>query len=70
MPTTKVLDEGMADNDHAGAAVLLEATHRSQPCFQPAVVSLNAIVGVLPGAMPGGWDHLVEHDRVSRRLGR
>jgi hypothetical protein len=36
-----VLDEGMAEGDHPGVAVLPEAAHRSQSCLQPAVVAVG-----------------------------
>jgi hypothetical protein len=58
----------MPGDDHAGAAVLLEAAHRSQPCLQPAVVALDAVVGVAVGAMPGRWQPLLQHGRIHRRL--
>jgi hypothetical protein len=32
------------------------------------MVTLDAVVGVLLGAVPRGWDELVEHNRVGRRL--
>jgi hypothetical protein len=48
-----VLYERMPDDDHPGAAVLLEPSHRSQPRLEPAVVALNAVVGVPVGAVPG-----------------
>jgi hypothetical protein len=32
------------------------------------MVALDAVIGVLLGAVPRGWDELVEHDRVGRRL--
>jgi hypothetical protein len=51
-----------------GQAVLLEATHRTQPCLQPAVVALDPIVGMALGAMPRRWRQLLQHGRVHRRL--
>ncbi len=41
MPSPEVLDEGMPGDDYPGAAVLLQPTHRTQPRFQPAVISLD-----------------------------
>jgi hypothetical protein len=35
--------------------------HRSQPVFQPAVISLDRIVGVLLDMVPRRRDELVEH---------
>ena len=37
----KVLDERVPRDDHPGAAVLLEPSHRSQPRLQAAVVGLD-----------------------------
>ena len=48
-----VLHERMAGNDDSGATVLLESSHRSQPCLQAAVIGLDPVVGVLLGAVPG-----------------
>jgi hypothetical protein len=45
-----VLDEGVAREDHPGAAVL--SAHRPQPRLQAAVIALDAVVGVLVGSMP------------------
>jgi hypothetical protein len=49
----------MPGDDHHGTAVLLEAAHRSQPRLQPAVVALDAVVGVAVGAMPRRWQPLL-----------
>src|SRR6266536_3933466 len=57
----------MADNNHSGVPVLLEATHRPQPRLQPAMVGLNPVAGVPRGAMPGGWQQVLEHCRIRRR---
>jgi hypothetical protein len=50
-----------------GAAVLLQASHRSQPRLQSAMVSLNPIVAMLLSGVPGRRQQLVEHHRVDRR---
>jgi hypothetical protein len=55
--------------DHdPGAVVLLERAHRTQPRLEAAVVALDAVVGVLPGAMPGRREQLTQHRRVRHRL--
>ncbi len=54
--------------DCSGVAVLLEAAHRAQPCLQPAVISFDAVVGVLLGAVPRRRQQLVEHGGVGRCL--
>jgi len=68
LPSPHVLDEGMPSDDHPGAVVLLEPTHRPQPRLQPAMVALDAVVGVLLGSMPRRWEQLVQDGRVHRRL--
>ena len=60
----EILDEAMPGDDHPGAAVLLEATHRSQPRLQPTMVRLDSIVGVPVGAMPRRWQQLLQHYRM------
>ena len=44
---SNVRDEGMPHDDGPGAMVLLEPSHRSQPRFQPTMVALDAVVGVV-----------------------
>jgi hypothetical protein len=65
--TANVLNERVARDDDAGAAVLLQAPHRSQPRLQAAVVGLDTVVGIPIGAMPGRRDQLLDHQRVRRR---
>jgi hypothetical protein len=60
----EVLDESVAGNDHAGVAVLLQATHGPQPRLQAVVVGLDPVVGVLVGSMPGCRRQLLEHAAV------
>ena len=43
-PWTNVLDEGMARDDHPGAAVSLEASHRPQPGLEASVIGLDVVV--------------------------
>jgi hypothetical protein len=68
VPSTNVVDQGVAGDHDPGAAVLLELARRSQPRFEAAVVGLEVVVGVLPGAMPGHRQQFVQHRRVGRRL--
>jgi hypothetical protein len=63
----KVLDERMPDEHHLGAAVLLQAAHRSQPGLQPAVICLDPVVGVSVGAVPCRWQQLLQRQRIHRR---
>jgi hypothetical protein len=62
----EVLDQGMPDDDHPGAGVLLEPSHRPQARLQPAVIRLDPVVGVPVGSMPCRWEQFVQHDRVCR----
>ena len=51
--------------DHdPGAAILLEAPHRTKPCLQPTVIAFDPVIGVAVGAMPGRWQQLLQHDWV------
>jgi hypothetical protein len=51
---------------YSGVPVLFESTHRLQPCLQPAVICLDAVVGVLLGSMPCHGQQPLQHDRVRR----
>src|SRR5829696_8686694 len=62
-----VLHQRMAGDDDPGTAVLFEPAHRPQSRLQPAVVALDAVIGVLVGAMPCRWQQRRQHRRVDRR---
>jgi hypothetical protein len=64
----KVLDEPMPGDDDSGATVLLEPSHRSQARLQPAVIRLDAVVGVPVGAVPCRRQQLLQQSRLHRRL--
>jgi hypothetical protein len=66
--SAKVLDERVASDHDASVAVLLEAAHPSKPRLQPAVVALNAVVGMAVGAVPCRWQQALQHGRVHRCL--
>src|SRR5829696_707095 len=51
--SSQILHEAMPGDHDPGAAVLLEPAHRPQPRLEATVVSLDAVIGVLLGAMPG-----------------
>jgi hypothetical protein len=68
MSTPNVLHQRMPRDDHPGAAILLEAPHRSQPGLQSAVISLNAAVAILLSAMPRRRQQLLQDGRIRRRL--
>ena len=60
VPSTHVLHERVAAHDHAGAAITLEATHRSQPRLEPPMVRLNPIVRVLLGVVERAREELLD----------
>jgi hypothetical protein len=64
VPSTNVLDEGMSRDDHPGAAVSLEASHRPQPGLEASVIGLDVVVGIPLSAMPRRWQQLLQHHRV------
>jgi hypothetical protein len=68
MATPQVLDEAMPGDHDLGAAILLAPTHRTQPRLETAVVGLDVAVAILIGAVPRRREHLVQRDRVGRRL--
>jgi hypothetical protein len=65
MSTPNVLHQRMPRDDHPGAAILLEAPHRSQPGLQSAVISLNAVVAILLRAMPRRRQQLLQDGRYA-----
>jgi hypothetical protein len=67
MSTPNVLHQRIPRDDHPGAAILLEAPHRSQPGLQSAVISLNAAVAILLSAMPRRRQQLLQDGRIRRR---
>jgi hypothetical protein len=67
-PSSQILHEAMPGDHDPGAAVLLEPAHRTQPRLQPAMVTLDVVVGIPIGAMPDRRQQLLEHRRVHRRM--
>jgi hypothetical protein len=67
LPTTQLLHEGVTGGNNTQRAERLNATHRAQPCLQPAVVGFDAVVGVLLEHVPRGRNTLVYNPRVDRR---
>jgi hypothetical protein len=68
MASSQILHEAMPGDHDPGAAVLLEPAHRTQPRLQPAVVTLDVVVGIPIGAMPDRRQQLLEHRQVHRRM--
>jgi hypothetical protein len=64
--TAQILRECESGDDDRGGAVGTQSSHGSQPVFEPAVVGLDPVVGVLLDVMPRRRHHLVEDPRVDR----
>ncbi len=64
---TQVLDEGVPADDNPYAPVGPQPAHRSQPGLEPAVVALDAVVGVLLGVVERVREQLVDDVRERRR---
>jgi hypothetical protein len=67
VPSAEVLRERMPADDDARGAVGLEAAHRSEPRFEPSVIALDPVVGVLLGVVDRVWHQL--DDDVGQRRG-
>ena len=55
--------------NHRGPPTFQPA-HRPQPGFEPAVITLDRVVRILPSDVQGGRQQLVEDPRVGRGPGR
>jgi hypothetical protein len=64
VPALQVLYEAMPGDHDPGAAILLEAPHRTKPCLQPTMIAFDSVIGVAVGAMPGRGQQLLQHDWV------
>ena len=64
---SQILDQGVARDDDPGGAVLFQASHGSQPGFQPAVVVVEGVVGVLDGVVQRRGQYLVEDAGIGAR---
>jgi hypothetical protein len=60
--SAEVLHERVTGHDRAGAAIGLEAAHRSQPRLEPAMVGLDPIVRVLRRVVERARDDLIDRD--------
>jgi hypothetical protein len=63
---SQVLLERVPGGDRCGGPVAFESAHGSQPCFEPAVVCFDGIVGVLLEDVPGAGRELVDQSWVDR----
>lgn len=68
MAPLQVLHEAMPGDHDPGATVLLEPSHRTKSCLQPAVIGLHRVVGIPLGAMPRRWQQLLQHGWIDRRV--
>jgi hypothetical protein len=64
----KILDERVPSGDDPRGPVALQAAHRPQPGFQPAVVGFYRVVGVPLGDVQRRRDQLVQDPRISGSL--
>jgi hypothetical protein len=62
----KVLDERVTCDDRSRGAVSLQTAHRPQPCFQPAVVTLDPVVRILDRVVQRLRHYLFDHVRQRR----
>jgi hypothetical protein len=66
----EVLHERLSEGDRGGGPEAFESAHRPQPGIQPAVIGLDAVVGVLLGYVRCGRDQFVQvTGRTSKRAG-
>src|SRR5215207_3465691 len=62
-PASQVWHQAMGGDHDPGAAILLAAPHRTEPCLQPTVIAFDPVIGVSVGAMPGRGQQFLQHDR-------
>ena len=65
--TAQVLDECIASANHPGRAQLFEATHWSEPGFEPSVIGFDGVVGVLIYDVARRRQQLIEYPWVGGR---
>src|SRR5206468_10401106 len=68
VPAAEVLNEGVPGDDNCRRPVRIEAAHRAEARLQPAVVGLDAVVGVRVDVVEGPREEVVHHPDVARRL--
>lgn len=62
-----VLHERVTTNDHPGSVIAFESTHRTEPRFESAVITFDAVVRILLGVVKRGWHETF--DRSPQRWG-
>jgi hypothetical protein len=61
VPSTHVLHERMAAHDHASGVVAFQASHRTEPRLESAVIALDAIVRILLRVVERDGHELIDH---------
>src|ERR1019366_3807871 len=67
VPAAQVLHERVTGRDRGRRPHLFESPHRSKPCFEPTMIRLYDIVGVLLQHVAGTRSELVDDTWVDRR---
>jgi hypothetical protein len=62
----QILDERMTGQDHPATAVVFESAHRAAASFEPAMIGLDAIIGVLCGVVDRPRQQLADSGRQRR----
>jgi hypothetical protein len=70
VPSSKVLHECVACEYHPGAVVLLQASHRSQPCPETTVIGLHPLLAYRSVRCQDAGHQLLQHHRIGRPGGR
>ncbi len=59
--TPQILHECVTADHHRRASIGLETAHRSESRFEPAMIALDAVVGVLVSVMERTRDQILDH---------
>ena len=57
-----VLHQRVTTNDHTRGPVMFQTSHRTEPCFQSAVIIFDPIVRALPRVVKRAGEQLVDHN--------
>ena len=60
--TAQILDECVPGTDHSCRTEPFQATHRPQSGFEPSMIGLDGVIGVLLHDMADARQQLVEHN--------
>lgn len=64
MTAAEILDECVPGTDHSCRTEPFQATHRPQSCFEPSMIGLDGVIGVLLHDVACARQQLVEHPRI------